>query len=144
MIQVISVTWAHHTIYSNWIKPFDACVTAISICFHSGWHYRCPVCDVMLCKNKWEILMITSPLLSNVRHRAMITPVSPPLTRLIHIRASCWSIYCSFEIILEMRNVHCIELQIQCSIQIHCFNKTFSPIWIMLYQILICIALLGL
>jgi len=29
--------------------------------------------------------MITSPLLSNVRHRAMITPVSPPLTALIHI-----------------------------------------------------------
>jgi len=29
--------------------------------------------------------MITSPLLSNVRHRAMITPVRPLLTRLIHI-----------------------------------------------------------
>jgi len=27
--------------------------------------------------------MITSPLLSNVRHKAMITPVSPLLTRLI-------------------------------------------------------------
>ena len=27
-----------------------------------------------LCNNKWEILMITSPLSSNVRHRAMITP----------------------------------------------------------------------
>jgi len=25
--------------------------------------------------------MITSPLLSSVRHRVMITPVSPPLTR---------------------------------------------------------------
>ena len=29
--------------------------------------------------------MITSPLLSNVSHRAMITPVRPLLTRLIHI-----------------------------------------------------------
>jgi len=29
--------------------------------------------------------MITSPLLSNIRHRAMITPVRPLLTRLIHI-----------------------------------------------------------
>jgi len=30
-------------IYSDWIKPFDACVTEISICFHSGWHYFCSV-----------------------------------------------------------------------------------------------------
>jgi len=29
--------------------------------------------------------MITSPLLSNIRHRAMITPLRPLLTRLIHI-----------------------------------------------------------
>ena len=29
--------------------------------------------------------MITSPLLSNVRLRAMITPVDHPLSRLIHI-----------------------------------------------------------
>jgi len=33
--------------------------------------------------------MITSPLLRNVRRRAMITPVSPLLTRLIHISPSC-------------------------------------------------------
>jgi len=45
--------------------------------------------------------MITS-LLSNVRHRAMLTPVSPLRTRLIHISPSCWTIYRSFEIILEM------------------------------------------
>jgi len=32
--------------------------------------------------------MITSPLLSNVRHRAMITPVSPLLTRLILARVA--------------------------------------------------------
>ena len=41
--------------------------------------------------------MITSRLLSNVHHRA-ITPVSPLLTRLIHISPSCWTIYRSFEI----------------------------------------------
>jgi len=33
----------------------------------------------------------TVPLLSNVRHRAMITPVSPPLTRLIHSRTNIQS-----------------------------------------------------
>jgi len=30
-------------ILTDRIKPFDACVTEISICFHSSWHYRCPV-----------------------------------------------------------------------------------------------------
>jgi len=61
-------------------------------------------------------------MLSNVRHRAMLTPVSPPLTRLIRIRPS-WKIYPSFEIIIEMVTVHWSEPQIQCSIQIHCFKK---------------------
>ena len=56
--------------------------------------------------------MITSPLLSKVRHRAMITPVSHLLTRLIHINQSCWAIYRSFEVTLEMGAVHWIELQI--------------------------------
>jgi len=37
--------------------------------------------------------MITSPLLSNTRHRVMITLVNHPLTRLIHISPSCWTIY---------------------------------------------------
>ena len=61
-------------------------------------------------------------MLSNVRHRVMLTPVSPPLTRLIHISPS-WTIYPSFKIILEMVTVHWIEPQIQCSIQVHCFKK---------------------
>jgi len=61
---------------------------------------------------------------------ATVTPVTHPLSRLIHINPSCWIIYRSFEIALEMGTVHWIELQIQCSIQIHCFKKTFSPIWI--------------
>jgi len=67
--------------------------------------------------------MITSALLSNLRHRAMMTPVSPLRARLIQISTSCWTIYCSFEIILEMVTVHWIGLQIQFSIQIHCFKK---------------------
>jgi len=29
-------------ILTDWIKPFDVCVTEISICVHSAWHYRCP------------------------------------------------------------------------------------------------------
>jgi len=48
--------------------------------------------------------MITSKLLRNVRHRAMITPIRPLLTRLIRIILSCWTIYRSFEIILENWN----------------------------------------
>jgi len=44
-------------------------------------------------------------------------------TRLIHISSSCWTIYRSFKIILETGTVHWIELQIQCSMQIHCFKK---------------------
>jgi len=70
--------------------------------------------------------MITSPLLSNVRHRAKMRPVCPPLTRFIHISPSCWTIHRSFEIILEMGTVHWIELQIQCSIQVHCFKNIRS------------------
>jgi len=61
-------------------------------------------------------------MLSNLRYRATLTPVSPPLTRLIHISPS-WTIYPSFEIILEMVTVHWIEPQIHGSIQDHCFKK---------------------
>jgi len=48
--------------------------------------------------------MITSPLLSNVHQKAMITPVSPLLTTLVDISPSYWTIYCLFEIILEIEN----------------------------------------
>jgi len=57
---------------------------------------------------------------------ATVTPVSHPLAWLIHISPSCWTIYRSFEITLKMGTVHWTELQIQCSVQIHCFKKTFS------------------
>jgi len=53
----------------------------------------------------------------------MITPVSPPFARLIHIRPSYLTIFRSVGIILEMRTVYWIGLQIQCSLQIHCFKK---------------------
>ena len=48
----------------------------------------------------------------------MITPVSPPLTRLIHIRPNYWKLFRSFGIILEMGTVHWIGLQMQCSIAV--------------------------
>jgi len=64
--------------------------------------------------------MITSPLLSNVRHRAMITPVSPLLTGLIHISPIYWRIYCWFELVLKMGTARWIGLQMQCSTQFHC------------------------
>jgi len=66
-----------HTIYSDWIKPFDACVTEISIYFHYGWNYRCSVTFDIFSHDNFshnffsEVLMITSPLLRNVRHRAI-------------------------------------------------------------------------
>jgi len=47
--------------------------------------------------------MRTRSLLRNKRHKAVITPVSPLRTRLIDISPtlSYWSIYGSFQIILE-------------------------------------------
>jgi len=32
-----------HDLHTDWhwtFQPFEACVTNISICSHSGWHYR--------------------------------------------------------------------------------------------------------
>jgi len=61
--------------------------------------------------------MITSPLLSNVRYRPLITSVSRLLATFIHISPSWWKIYRSFEIILEMGTVNWLDpKQIQCSI----------------------------
>ena len=84
------------------------------------------------------------PLLRNARHRTMITPIIPPRLRLIHISPSYQTVYLSFEIILEwvlrlklFSNVHWIGIQIQCSMQTHCFKKTFNLIWIKLKKYLI-------
>jgi len=60
--------------------------------------------------------MVTFPLLSNVRQKAMIMPVRPLLITLVHISPSYWTIYRSFKIILEMETVHWIGLHIQCSV----------------------------
>ena len=60
--------------------------------------------------------MITSPLLSNVHQKAMIPPVSPLLTKLVHISPSYLTINSSFEIILEMETVHWAGPHNQCSI----------------------------
>jgi len=64
--------------------------------------------------------MIAPPLLRNARHRAMIMPVSPVRTRLIHISLSCWTIYRLFEINLEWEPS--IALEFKCCMQIHCFK----------------------
>ena len=53
--------------------------------------------------NEWVVLMKTRPLLRDVRHRAMIAPVSSLRNRIIHINPSYWTIYRSFEIILEWK-----------------------------------------
>ena len=121
--QVISVTRAHHTIYFDWLNKTVRRLRHWNFHLLSFWRVLSLLCDVTLCYKKWEILLISFPLFSDVRHRAMITPVCPPLTRIIHISPSYWTIYRLFEIILEMVTVHRIELQIQRSIQAHCFKK---------------------
>jgi len=45
--------------------------------------------------------MTTRRLLRGVCHRTMTTPVSPLPTRFIRIITSCWTIYHSFEMILQ-------------------------------------------
>jgi len=95
-LQVNSVTGARHALYADWLQPFEVCVTESSIYFHSGWLYRCSV--TLWLDNEWEVLMVTSPLLNNVRQKAMLTPVSPVLATLVHISPSYWTNYRSFEI----------------------------------------------
>jgi len=94
----------------------------------SGWHY---CCSVTLATQQWmRVLMGARPLLRNACHRTMITPVNPPRLRHIDIRPSYQTVYRSFEIILEW--VLFIGIQIQCSVQTHCFKKTFNLILIKL------------
>ena len=93
-----------------WLNKTVRCLRHWNLHLLSFWLALSLLCEVMLCNNQWEILTITSPLLSNVRHRAVIKPISPPLTRLIYISPCCWTMYCSFEIILKMGTVHWIEL----------------------------------
>jgi len=64
----------NHTIYSDWLNETVQRLGHWNFHLISFWLALSLTCDVMLCNSKWEILMITSPLSSNVRHRAMITP----------------------------------------------------------------------
>ena len=77
------------------------------------------------------------PLLRNERHRTMITTVNPSRLRLIHSSPSYQTVYRSFEIILEWVLSIALEIQIQCSMQTHCFKKTFNLILIKLKKYLI-------
>ena len=123
-----NVTRAHHTIYTDLIKPFDACITEIPFAFILDgaivalWR--------QVGNNKRGVLNITS-LLNNLHHRAMTSPVNPLRTRLIHINPSYWTIHGSLEVILKMGTVHWIGLEIQCSMHIQCFKK--HPVWYELY-----------
>jgi len=105
------------------MQPFEVCVTEVSICFHSGWHYRCSV--TLVTQQAMRSSHDTPPLLRNARHRATITPGSPVRIRLIHTSSSYWTIYRSFEIILEWRPS--TGLEFKCSMQIHCFKN--HSIW---------------
>jgi len=107
-------TYPWTTWNSNWFA------TVRSLChwnFHllSFWLALPFLCDISYVTVNKKFSWLTSPLLSNVRQKA-ITPASPLLTMLVHISPSCWTIYRSFEIILEMVTVHWIGLHIQCSI----------------------------
>ena len=75
----------------------------------------------MLAPLRFSLALQCSPFFHS--RIATVTPVSHPLTRFIHIIPSCWTLYRSFEITLEMGTIHSFDLQIQCSTQIHCFKK---------------------
>ena len=104
---------------------------------HSGWHYRCTV--TLATQQRMRVLMGSRLLLRNARHRTMVTPINPPRLRLIHIRPSYQTVYRSFENILEwaLSDWNWIGIQIQCSMQTHCFKKTFNLILIKLKKYLI-------
>ena len=60
---------AHHA--TCWLNKTVRGLRHWNIHLLSFWHYRCSVTLGRLRNNIWEVL-ITSPLLNNVRHRAMI------------------------------------------------------------------------
>jgi len=73
--------------------------------------------------------METRPLLRNARHRTITTPVNPLRLRLIHISPSYPTVYRSLENYSWMDTVLWIGIQVQCSMQTHCFKKTFNLMW---------------
>ena len=81
-----------------------------------------------LSNNKWEVLMITSTLSRNVRHRVMIMPVIPLITKPIRIGPSCWTIYRWFEIFLENGNCPLDWISNPMFYTNSLLPKTYSPI----------------
>jgi len=72
--------------------------------------------------------MRTHLLLCNKRHGAMIVPVISSLhTRLIRISPSCWTIFRSFEIILEWELPTALEFEFNFPRKSHFFKK--HSIW---------------
>ena len=71
--------------------------------------------------------MRTRRLLRKVHHRAKIIPVRPLRTRLIRINTSYWTIFSSFEIILEWK----LSIGLNFKYNVQCksiASKTFSLI----------------
>jgi len=91
----------------------------------SFWLALSLLCDVGYATMNKQIVLMRTPLLRITRHRAMITPVRPVRTRLIHISPNSRTNYRSFEIILEWGPS--IRLEFKCCMQIHCFKK--HSIW---------------
>jgi len=71
--------------------------------------------------------MRTRPLLPNIRHSVMITPISPLHTRLIHIIPSYWTIHRSFEVILEC------QLEFKSNVPCKSIAWKIHSIWYELY-----------
>ena len=65
-----------------------------------------------------------------------MSPSKPQHTWLIRINPSYWTIFRSFGIILECELSIGLEFKFDCSMQIHCFKKTFNLIWIIFEKIL--------
>jgi len=82
----------------------------------------------MLRKNEWGVVMImrNCPLLRKARHRAMITPVRPLSTRLIHISPSYCKIFRLFEIILELG----LSVGLELKFNVLCKSIGSKKLWI--------------
>jgi len=67
--------------------------------------------------------MITSPLLSKVRHREMITLVSPPLTTLIHVSRVVGQFIVRLKLISKWEPPIGLNFKSNVFVQIHCFKQ---------------------
>jgi len=69
--------------------------------------------------------MGTRPLLRNARHRTIITPVNPLRLKLIHISPSYLQFIVRLKLFLNGHRL-LIGIQVQCSMQTHCFQKNIQ------------------